>query len=159
MISAEEIVSTLGDNQAVAMAQRIHNRLFSNIDFADLKQNTQNNADAALLLSLTPQQYELKFDATTSTQLVRQFLTTLANDPETAPIIVDIWQEVTDDDSMFVGTVVAVGLMVNLTLFMISSELEIDLGKVKIRKAKVDTDAVKAVMEPVKSLVDLGKTA
>lgn len=159
MTSAEEIVSTLSDNQAASLAKRIHNRLFSNIHFADIKENTQNDADAALLLSLTPQQYELKFDANTSTQLVRQFLVTMANDPETAPVIVDTWQEVIEDDSMFVGTVVAVGLMVNLTLFMISSELEVNIGSLKIRKKTVDSDAVKAVMEPVKSLLNLGKTA
>jgi hypothetical protein len=73
-------------------------------------------------------------------------------------VITDSWEEVQNDDSMFVGTVIAVGLMVNLTLFMISSNIEIDFGKVKISKGTVDMEAVKAIMEPISKAASLAST-
>jgi hypothetical protein len=41
---------------------------------------------------------------------------------------------------------------------MISSDIQIDLGKVKISKAKVDTEAVKAIMDPISKAAGLVST-
>jgi hypothetical protein len=41
---------------------------------------------------------------------------------------------------------------------MISSNIEIDFGKVKISKGTVDTEAVKAIMEPISKAASLAST-
>ena len=79
----------------------------------------------------------------------------IAKDDSLSVLITDAWEEVQNDDSMFVGTIIAIGLIANLTLFMVSSKIDIDLGVVKISKDKVDTEAVKAIMEPITETIKI----
>ena len=155
MTTAQEIVKNLDDTQAVAMAEKIHNRIFRAIDYADIENSAAASGLSQPLLTLSDDQLDQKLDAETSVMHSRQFLEALSGDPDMAAMIDDAWAQVMNDDDLFVGAIIAVGLIVNLTLFMVSSDIEIDLGKIKIHKGKVDTEAVKAIMEPITKLAGL----
>ncbi len=155
MATAHEIVHNLDDTQAVAMAENIHNRIFSAVDYADIENSAAASGLGQPLLALTDDQLDQKIDTETSVMLSRRFLEALSSDPDMASMIEVAWAQVKNDDDLFVGAIIAVGLMVNLTLFMVSSNIEIDLGKIKIHKGKVDTEAVKAIMEPVTKVAGL----
>jgi len=147
MTTAQDIVKNLNDNQAVKMASNIHDRIFSAVDYDTVEKNTRGDDDGKTLLGLSDDQLKTKFDASTSVELSRNILESISNDEELSAVIADAWEEVQNDDSLFIGTVIVVGLMVNLTLFMISSELELNFKNGKLIKHKVDTEAVKAVVE------------
>jgi hypothetical protein len=158
MTTAQQIVNNLNDNQAIMMVNKIHNRIFSAVDFDTIENNVKGDDDGSTLLGLSDDQLGAELDAGVSVAVARKFLESVAQDEGLSEVITDSWEEVQNDDSMFVGTVIAVGLMVNLTLFMISSNIEIDLGKVKISKGTVDTEAVKAIMEPISKAASLAST-
>jgi hypothetical protein len=153
MTTAQQIVNNLNDNQAIMMVNKIHNRIFSAVDFDTIENNVKGDDDGSTLLGLSDDQLGAELDAGVSVAVARKFLESVAQDEGLSEVITDSWEEVQNDDSMFVGTVIAVGLMVNLTLFMISS-----IGKVKISKGTVDTEAVKAIMEPISKAASLAST-
>lgn len=155
MTTAQEIVENLDDNQVVAMVNRIHNRIYGAVDFATIEKSVKDDNLGNTLLELSDDQLKTEMDAGDSVSVARRFLQSLAQDENLSYLVIDAWEEVQNEDSMFVGTVIAVGLMVNLTLFMISSNIKIDLGKVKIEKNTVDTEAVKAIMEPLSKAADI----
>ena len=155
MTTTQDIVKNLNDNQAILMVSKIHDRIFSAVDFSTIEDNVRGNDTGNALLGLNDDQLDIGLEAYISVELARKFLESISGDENLSRIVTDAWEQVENDDSMFVGTVLAVGLMVNLTLFMISSNIEIDLGKLKITKGTVDTEAVKAIMEPISKATNL----
>ena len=155
MTTAQEIVQNLNDNQAVMMVNKIHNRIFNAIDFDVIENNIKNHDVGKALLGLSDDQLNIEFDANISVKLSRSFLESIAKDEGLSDVITNAWEEVQNDDSMIVGTIIALGLIANLTLFMVSSKIEIDFGNVKINKDKVDIEAVKAIMEPISETIKM----
>ena len=158
MTTAEDIVQNLNDNQAVLMVNKIHNRIFNAVDFETIENNVKDDDVGKTLLGLNDDQFNFKLDADISIKISRDFLKSIAKDESLSAVITDAWEEVQNDDSMMVGTIIALGLIANLTLFMVSSKIEIDYGKVKINKDKVDTEAVKAIMEPITETIKMFST-
>lgn len=153
MNHASDIVEQLNDNQAIAMIKRLNDRIFSNIDFDKLMKHIGEPKVSNEILALDDDVFDAELNATDSVRVARQILTSLAKDEGTAGLIEDTWKELEKDDSMFIiEAILAVGLVANLTLFMVSTKMELDLGKLKIRKDKVDLDAVKEIMKPVTEL-------
>lgn len=155
MTTAQEIVQKLNDNQAVMMLNKVHNRLFTSLDFDILENNVKDKDIGKTLLAIDDEQLDVELDAVVSVRLSREFLESLARDDQLSVFITDAWEEVQNDDSMFIGTVIAIGLMVNLTLFMVSSKIDINIGGVTISKDTVDTEAVKAIMEPITEAIKI----
>ena len=149
MISAQEIVQNLNDNQAVMMANKINDKIFSNVEFDIIERGIKDDNVGKTLLGLSDDQLKIELNANISVDLSREILESMAKDENLSMLITDVWREVQEDDSMFVGTAIAIGLIANLTLFMISSEFELEIGGVKLRKHTIDTEAVKAIMEPI----------
>jgi hypothetical protein len=158
MTTAQNIVLDLSDNQAVLMVNKIHDRIFNAVEFGTIESQVKDDDDGKALLELNNEQLLVKLDSEVSVRLARKFLESVAQDENLSAVVIDTWEEIQSDDSLFIGTVIAVGLMVNLTLFMISSDIQIDLGKVKISKGKVDTEAVKAIMDPISKAAGLVST-
>lgn len=146
MSNMQDVIKNLNDNQAVMLLNNIHNRIFNAVDFDDLEKNIKDNDVGKILLELSDEQLNVDFDANISVDLTREFLTSIVKDENFSELIKAAWEEVKNDDAMMVGTIIAVGLMVNLTLFMVSSKFEIDINGMKFSKDKVDTEAVKAIM-------------
>lgn len=155
MTRSQELVGKLEDTQAVDLANIVHNRVFSSLDYEVLEKSASGSEVGRTLLAVPEEQLDAKLDFATSVNFAREFLELLAKDPEMYPLIEDAWAEYQENDDQFVGAAIAVGLMVNLTLFMVSSEFEFNLGKFKLRKGKVETEKLKAVLEPVAKLVGL----
>ena len=149
MITAQEIVQNLNDNQAVMMANKINDKIFSNVEFDIIERGIKDDNVGKTLLGLSDDQLKIELNANISVDLSREILESMAKDENLSMLITDVWREVQEHDSMFVGTAIAIGLIANLTLFMISSEFELEIGGVKLRKHTIDTEAVKAIMEPI----------
>ncbi len=155
MTTAQQIVSNLDDNQAILMVNKINDRIYAAVDYSTIEQSAKGDDLGNALLEISDDQMNARMDADDSVAVARRFLDSIARDESLSYLVIDAWEEVQNEDSMFVGTVIAVGLVVNLTLFMISSKIKIDLGNVTIEKDKVDTEAVKAIMEPLSKVADV----
>ena len=157
MTAAQEIVQNLDDTQVVAMANSIHNRIFSAVDYAEIENSAGKDDVGKSLMGLTDNQLDQPLDTATAVTLSRQFLVIMAADPEMSGIVEEVWAELKNDDNLFVGAVIAVGLVFNLTLFMVASDIEINVGNTKIHKKPVDTEAVKAIAEIISTVAGLAK--
>jgi hypothetical protein len=85
--------------------------------------------------------------------LGRQLLRSFASDPALAPLAGEVVDAVRADDSLFIEAALALGVLVNLTMFMASSELTFQSGGLTIKKGPVTAEVVKAIVEPVTELI------
>lgn len=88
-----------------------------------------------------------------SIQMTMHVLRTIALDDTLAPVILQAWDEIKDDDGLFIEAIIAVGLIVNLTLFMATSDIEFKAGGLSIRKGRADAQTIKTLVEPITEMV------
>jgi len=154
MTTAQDIVNRLDDSQSIMMAKVIHDRIFSTLDFNAIADNVQGDSTGERLLELDDIPQDAEFNVMESVTVSKRFLSSIASDENLSILISDAWQELKNNDQLFVGATIAVGLMVNLTLFMVSSKIEFKIGNLKIKKDKVDSEAVKSIMEFLSKLIN-----
>ncbi|UCE07831.1 MAG: hypothetical protein JSW07_07310, partial [bacterium] len=107
----------------------------------------------ATLKVLNQETKQRKFNATDSVVLAKQILRGFARDKQMSSLVLAAWEDIKDDDKLFIETILAVGLVVNVTLFMASSEIEYSDGKLSFKKGKADANMLKSIMEPVIEMV------
>ncbi len=124
-------INGLTDVQVVAAVRQLNRRVFSDLSFDAVKAATT----AAGLKTVSKDAAATQLDSTASVRLSRQV------------------EHVKKDDSLFIETAIAIGVLVNLTMFMASSELNFTSGKLAIHKGQVGADVVKLLVEPVLELI------
>ena len=72
MTTAQQIVNNLNDNQAIMMVNKIHNRIFSAVDFDTIENNVKGDDDGSTLLGLSDDQLGAELDAGVSVAVARQ---------------------------------------------------------------------------------------
>ena len=142
-------INELTDVQVVAAIRRLSRRVFSELPFDAVKAATS----AGDLTRVPEALAAVKLDADTSLVMGRQLLRTFAADPSVAPLVSEVVEEVRHDDSLFIEAAIALGVLVNLTMFMASSELTFQAGGLTIKKGPVTADIIKAIVEPITELV------
>jgi hypothetical protein len=132
----------------VKLAQEIDYLIADAVTTTELEQH----ADPAALRELsgvTSGDPATRLPAHVSVDISRRLLLTLASDPATAPLVEEAWQEVEDDDSLFIEAIVALGLIANLTLFMATTRVKFKIGKLQIEKGAADVEMIKAALRPL----------
>lgn len=142
-------INSLTEVQVVAAVRQLNRRVFSDLPFDAVKAVTT----ASDLKGVSEGVAAVKLDPATSTAMSRQLLRAFAGDPALAPLVGEVVDAVQEDDSLFIETAIALGLLVNLTMFMASSELTFTTGKLTIKKGPVGADLVKTIVEPVVELI------
>jgi hypothetical protein len=142
-------IHKLTDVQVVAAVRLLNRRVFVDLPFDTVKAATS----AGELKGVPEQTAARKVDAATSVKLSRQLLRAFAEDPGLAPLVEDVVGAVEQDDALFVETAIALGVLVNLTMFMASSELSFKAGKFSIKKGRMSSNLVKTIIEPVVELI------
>lgn len=151
MQEAVELVRGLSNVQAVSLLKRLNQDLYGAVPYADVERAA--GRDARTGLALDAQARKQSLDPQTSVKMARLLLTTLARDPDIAPVVVQAWEAIHSDHRLFVETVLAVGLVLNLTLFMSTTEMEFNVGKLKVKKKAADATLLRELMVPVTELV------
>jgi hypothetical protein len=150
---ATEIVNQLSPVQAAAMVKRINREVSKAIPQDALVPAAGNTPGIDEIASLDPETRVINLESAASQELSRGVLHALASDPATAPLIIQAWEAIRDDDSLFIETVVALGLIANLTLFVATTDVDLKVGGLTIRKRRPKADIVRAVVEPLVELV------
>lgn len=145
-MNAEQIVDGLNDVQVVAMVKRIGANLAGALPRERLTAAPEVANDVAVLTGADPR---TMLDPVVSVQASRRLLEALAADPGTAALILQAWAEVEQDDSLFIETIVALGLIANLTLFLATSDIKVKVKGIEIKKSRASADVIRAVLEPI----------
>lgn len=154
MTEAQRIVADLADADALELVKRLSLALAADV-------SRQQLLDAAVPEARSVATVDAKTAArqagsAESMRVVRALLGALAADPATAPALVATWREIEEDDSLVVvETIIAVGLLANLTLLVATTGVKAKIKGVQIEKKAADADMVRAVLEPLKALLGL----
>jgi hypothetical protein len=154
MEEAVTIVEGLTSVQAVSLLKRLNRDLYQAVPYQEVKDHLISDVDEVQMLENTDLEMKKKsLDSDASIQATKQILLAYAKSEDLAPVLVQAWDEIKTDDSLFIETIIVVGLLVNLTLFMATSDMEFKIGKLTIRKGRADSSIIKEIMSPVTELI------
>lgn len=154
MQKAIAIVEKLSDVQTVSLLKQIELMLSKAIPPGAVEAHLPEDLEGvSLLRKLSPATKASKADPTVSVTIAKGMLRAMAADDNLAPLVVRAWDEVKSDDSLFVGAAIAVGLMANLALFLVTTELEFEVKNLKIKKGKASAEVIREVLRPLTEFV------
>ena len=151
MQNAVDLVRSLSNVQAVALLHQLNKDLYRAVPYAEVEQAA--GPDARDSLKVEPSARKQPMDSESSIEAARILLTAMARDPGLAPVVVQAWESIRDQHTLMIETVLAVGLVLNLTLFMSTTELEFKVGKLKVKKKAADAKLLKELLVPVSALI------
>ena len=157
MGATQQRIETLSEKQVIEVLNEIYAKLFSEIDYHAVsacgKQASESDIVFFANLSDDKKRHETKSSDVSS--IARSLLLNMADNHEYALLIETTIDEVESSAHLsVVGAIIAVGLLVNLTLLVATTEIKYDNGKITLVKHRASTDLVKTVLEPVKVLAD-----
>lgn len=153
MGKALDIVKNLDDVQAVKMLKQIYRDIFKSIPYEKIKQNVEGKESVSILRKLDPDIMKQNIDPDHSVELTRNMLLCFAGDKNLSALVIDAWKKVENDDELMIGMIITLGIIVNLTLFMATSEVEFEFKGAKIKKGTANADQIKAVLSPLTELI------
>ena len=153
MQKALDIVQNLDDVQSVMMLKQIYKDIFKAIPFEEIKRSVGDDESVSLLGKLNTDMMKQNIDPEQSVDLTQKMLLYFAKDKNLAYLVIDAWEKVENDDSLMIGTIITLGIIANLTLFMATSELEFEFKGVKIKKGTASAEQIKAVLSPLTEFI------
>lgn len=154
MNDALNIVKSLSDVKVTSLIRQLYQNIFKAISYQEMLDklpSSVNNIDT--LRNLDQEIIKKKLNSENSVALAKQALTAFAKDEQLSQLLINAWEEIKDHDKLFIETILAVGLVVNVTLFMATSDIEYKDGKFSFRKEKASAEILKPIMEPITELV------
>lgn len=154
MKEALAIVTNLNDVQAVSLLKQLNRNLFQAVAFNEVRDHLQTGGDdITLLKNLDIEMKKQTLNPEDSVKLTKHILMAFAQSNELSPALVQSWEEIKNDDSLFIGTIVAIGLLANLTLLLASTGIEFKVGNLKIKKTTADAGMIKEIVSPITELI------
>jgi hypothetical protein len=154
MQQAESIVRNLSNAQAVTLLKQLNRDIYQAIPYKEVTDKLVKDVDEVLVMqNLDVDVKKQNLDPKASLAATRQVLMMFATDEDLAPILVQTWEDIRTDDSLFVEAIVPLGLIVNLTLFMVTTEFDFTIGKLRVKKGRADSAMIKEILSPVVELV------
>jgi len=142
-------IDDLSDVQAITAARQLSRRIFSAVTLDVLRPAAHvGDLDAVPQVTMSA-----RLDSTDSAGVSKHLLRAFAQDHALAPVVTEVVDEVRQDESVFIEHSIAVGEIVNLTMFMASSELEFKFRNGTIKKSPVSAAMLKTVLDPVVEVV------
>lgn len=148
-----EIIENLDDVQSVKILKQIYKDIFKAIPFDEVKRSAGNNQSVSLLCNLDTDMMRQNFEPEQSLDFTKKMLLAFAGDENLSWLVINAWEKVENDDSLMIETIITLGLIANLTLFMATTELEFEIKGVKIKKEKASPEQIKAVISPITEFV------
>ena len=154
MKEAVEIVENITNVKAISLLKQLNRNLYTAVPYKDVQANLAKELEEIELLNtLDLETKKQNLDPESSVEVTKIILMAIAKDNDLAPALVQTWNEIKNDDSLFIETIIAVGLIVNLTIFMATSDIEFNVGGLHLRKGKADAGVLKEIMKPVVELI------
>jgi hypothetical protein len=154
MDKAITLVKGLSDLQTISLLKQLYGDIFKAVPFNEIEAHLPPDMEEIKILFAIDREVKKKNLASSdSVEGAQKILMAFAQDENLAPILMQAWNEIKDDDSLFIEAIIAVGLLANLTIFIASSDIEFNIGKLKVKKHKTNANVVKEVLKPVIELI------
>lgn len=153
-----EMVNQLSDSQVIGVTKALFRRVYAEIPYDDVRIKAQGQAPLHSLLALGEDNLRKEMAAEDSTYIGRLVLSQYAVDDAFGPLVRESIEKVKKSDDLVVDIILAVGLVVNLTLLITTTKVDVSKGpdgKIhwRVRKSEASPELVKAVVKPVAEMV------
>ncbi len=153
MKEAVTLVEGLTNVQAISLLKQLYRDLYKAVPYQHVKDHLLTSVDGVEMLRDvdldTRKQY---LDSTTSVKTTRHLLMAFARDDNLGSVLIQSWQKIKSDDSLFIEEAITVGLLVNLTLFMTSTNVEYKDRKLSFRY-NPDVRILETILSPITELI------
>jgi len=153
METIKEKIRDLKDSEIVTVINSLYDRIFTNIPADAMAGNISTLPEIKKLKGLDETTLMNSFSATESVQLARLLIDHLSDNPSLFQIIENEIDKIKASKEMFIGTILTVGLVVNLTVLLATSKIEVKKspsGKIawKVIKKDISPDLAEKFFGP-----------
>lgn len=153
MQDALALVNSLSDSQIVELTKELFKTVYSHLPYKEVKQNWESVPEVARLAELNSDDLKRELPPADSAQISRLLLEQLAKDPEFSPVVLQSWEAVRNSDNLILDAMVSLGLIVNLTLLVATTKLNMRKNangsfEWSVSKTDAKKDLVKAIVDP-----------
>ena len=161
MEATSQRIETIPPEQVGSVVELAFKKIFEHVPIEQVRENAGSMAEVSILAGLEPDTLRQDLGEEESAQFGRVILEHLARNPALSPLVDEAISEVRDSDLLVVETLLAVGFVVNLTLLVATTEIEIETGsdgktRWKFRKGVASTDLVKSLVDPLTKFLKPG---
>jgi len=153
MQDALALVNSLSDSQVVELTKELFKTVYTHLPYKEVKQNWESVPDVAHLAELNSDDLRRELSPDDSAQLSRLLLEQFAKDPEFSPVVLQSWETVRHSDHLILETIIALGFIVNLTLLVATTKLDMRKNadgsfEWSVSKTDAKKELVKAILDP-----------
>jgi hypothetical protein len=123
MPTTKERIEGLSDQQVVEVTQELFNVVYTQVPFDVVRNNSEGVAEVDSFVSLKAEHLKQEVSAAEAAHFGRLVLHEYASNPELAPFVQQALEKVENSDDLIVGTLLAVGIIVNLTLLVATTSV------------------------------------
>lgn len=125
MQTTQELIQGLSDPQVVEVTKELFNNVYTQVPYDEVRSNSEGVAEVEPLVSLNTESLEQQMSAAESARFGRLVLEEYASNAELEPFVQQAVEKVQSSDDLIVGTLLAVGLIVNLTLLVATTSVKV----------------------------------
>lgn len=119
-------VRGLPDNRVAPVLKEVFNTVFSEVPYEPVLAHAQATPELAELTSMTPEQATLRIPGTEAAGVGRELLAAMAEVPALEGFVARACDRVEASDTMFVGTMLVVSALVNLTYLLMATDIQVE---------------------------------
>ncbi len=153
VVNAIDIVDHLSDVQAVSLIKHIGRNLTGKENMEKVRIVEFGDADLESLKTLTLEMKKENLDSESSKASARLILRAMAESPELSPVVIDSWEEIKNDDKLVVETIIALGLIANLTILLSTTKVKLKYKGLEIDKGEASVPLIRAILNPILAFI------
>ena len=161
MEAISQRIQTIPPEQVGGVVELAFQKIFEHVPINQVRENADSMAEVSILARLESDTLKRDFEQEEGAHFGRVVLEYLAGEPALSPLVDEAITEVQDSDLLVVETLLAVGFVVNLTLLVATTEIEVETGsdgktRWKFRKGVASTELVKSLVDPLTKFLKPG---
>ena len=154
MTSTQELVQDLSDEQVIEVTKALFNNVYTEVPYDDVLSNSEGVAELDSLKALDAGALKQDLSTAESAHFGRLVLAEFATEPELETLVRQAIDDVHKSDDLVIGTILAVGMVVNLTLLIATTSVVVQQdadGNTtwKVVKKTAKPELVSSVINPL----------
>jgi hypothetical protein len=154
MTTTKELIEGLSDEQVIEVTKELFNSVYTEVPYDEVISNSDGVTELGPLMALDAGDLKRDLSASESAHFGRLVLAEFATDPELETLVRQAVDNVQTSDDLVIGTILAVGMVVNLTLLIATTSVKVEKdadGKTtwKLVKKNANPELVTSVINPL----------
>jgi hypothetical protein len=154
MTTTKELIESLSDEQVIEVTKGLFNCVYTEIAYDEVVSNSDGVAELGPLMALDAGDLKRDLSASDSARFGRLVLAEFASDRELETLVRQAVDAVQGSDDLVIGTILAVGMIVNLTLLIATTSVKVQKdadGNItwQVGKKTANSELVTSVINPL----------